>query len=334
MTTARHRPAAKARSGGGALLAPRPAAGAALLIAMVLLTVVATLAAGMVWQQWRAVQVEAAERGRVQGAWLLRGALDYGRLILREDARSGDPTHLGAPWATPLEETRISTMLALDRDNSADSEVQAFLSGAISDAQARWNLRHLVAEGKLQPEALAVLERLCASAGLPGGTAARLAQQLLVASGPASAPLGTAFPLMPATADDLGWLGLDEASLARLLPLVVLLPERTPVNLNTAPREVLAAVLPGVDLGSADRLVQARARTPFKTPEDAARLLGGQQAWPAGLVDVRSRYFEVHGRLRLDDRVLSERYLVQRGEGLAVTPIGRLRSASLVAAER
>lgn len=297
---------------------------------MVLLTVVATLAAGMVWQQWRAVQVETAERGRVQGAWLLRGALDYGRLILREDARSGDPTHLSAPWATPLEETRISTMLALDRDNSADSEVQAFLSGAMSDAQARWNLRHLVADGKLQPEQVAVLERLCTSAGLPGGTASRLAQQFLAASQPGDG----AGPLMPASADDLGWLGLDAASVARLLPLVVLLPEATPVNLNTAPREVLAAVLPGVDLGSADRLVQARARTPFKKPEDAAKLLGGQQTWPNGLVDVRSRYFEVTGRMRLDDRVLTDRYLVKRGDGLAVSAIGRLRSASLVGGER
>lgn len=55
---------------------PRPARGAALLVAMVLLSVVATLAAGMVWQQWRAVQVETAERSRHQSGWMLLGALD------------------------------------------------------------------------------------------------------------------------------------------------------------------------------------------------------------------------------------------------------------------
>ena len=43
--------------------APRRAVrGAALLLALTLVALVATLAAGMVWQQWRAVQVEAAER--------------------------------------------------------------------------------------------------------------------------------------------------------------------------------------------------------------------------------------------------------------------------------
>lgn len=67
---------------------PRPARGAALLVAMVLLSVVATLAAGMVWQQWRAVQVETAERSRHQSGWMLLGALDWARLILREDSMS------------------------------------------------------------------------------------------------------------------------------------------------------------------------------------------------------------------------------------------------------
>ena len=56
---------------------PRRSRGAALLIAMVLLTLVSTLAAGMVWQQNRAIQVEAAERARTQSAWILNGALDW-----------------------------------------------------------------------------------------------------------------------------------------------------------------------------------------------------------------------------------------------------------------
>ena len=77
--------------------------GAALLLAMLILTLVATLAAGMVWQQWRAVQVEAAERARAQSAWILSGALDWARLILREDARtSSGVDHLGEPWACLL----------------------------------------------------------------------------------------------------------------------------------------------------------------------------------------------------------------------------------------
>ena len=40
--------------------------GAALLAAMLTVTLVATLAATALWQQWRSVEVEAAERARVQ----------------------------------------------------------------------------------------------------------------------------------------------------------------------------------------------------------------------------------------------------------------------------
>ncbi|MBC7941516.1 MAG: general secretion pathway protein GspK, partial [Chitinophagaceae bacterium] len=95
--------------------------GAALLTAMIIVTLVATLAAAMVWQQWRAVQVEAAERGRIQAQWILAGAVDWARLILREDARSNntkDIDHLGEPWATPLAEAKLSSFLAADRDNT------------------------------------------------------------------------------------------------------------------------------------------------------------------------------------------------------------------------
>ena len=85
--------------------------GAALLAAMLTVTLVATMAAAAMWQQWRSVEVEAAERSRVQSAWILSGALDWARLILREDARSGGADHLAEPWAVPLQEARLSTCL-------------------------------------------------------------------------------------------------------------------------------------------------------------------------------------------------------------------------------
>ena len=98
--------------------------GAALLLAMLVVTLVATLAAAALWQQWRSAEVEQAERQRMQAGWILTGALDWARLILREDARdnqsSGNADHLGEPWATPLEEARLSSFLAADKNNNAD----------------------------------------------------------------------------------------------------------------------------------------------------------------------------------------------------------------------
>ena len=59
----------------------------------------------------------------------------------------------------------------------------AFLSGTITDAQARWNLRNLiVADPKLAQKQLEILQRLCDKAGVPGGTAQLLAESYLAAS--------------------------------------------------------------------------------------------------------------------------------------------------------
>ncbi|HMM84456.1 MAG: type II secretion system minor pseudopilin GspK [Gammaproteobacteria bacterium] len=298
--------------------ARRPARqrGAALLVAMLVVTLVATLAAGMIWQQWRAVQVEVAERARLQSAWILQGALDWVRLILREDARSGGPDHLGEPWAVPLAEARLSTFLAVDGEHHADTGPEAFMSGRIHDAQARLNLRNLVdTEGKVDAAQLRMLQRLCQAGGLPASLAEQIAAGLRDAWGEDP---GTA-PLAPRRVDELRWLGLDASAVARLAPWLVLLPTPTPVNLNTAPREVLMAALEGLDGGSAERLVQARDRDPFRSVEQAKALLGADTEVRFDGAAVSSQFFVVEARIRLDDRVLEERSLVQRVDRDVVT---------------
>jgi len=292
--------------------------GAALLLAMLILTLVATMAAGMIWQQWRAIQVEGAERARTQSAWILTGALDWARLILREDARTGGADHLGEPWAVPLAEARLSSFLAADRDNNSAAEpdgVEAFLSGSITDAQSRWNLRKLIdTQGKVAPAQLRVLTRLCEQAGLPDDSADRIAQALRKAWAPPGVAVDGA-TIAPQRLAELAWLGIDARTLRSLDPWLTLLPgSDTRVNVNTAPAEVIAAAVDGMSLGSAQRLLQERARTPLRdlnAPAARAYFPADPQTNLDG-VGVSSRYFIVEGRLRLGDHVLEERSLIER----------------------
>ena len=83
------------RAGDQPMANARRQRGAALLLAMLTVALVATLATAALWQQWRNVEIEASERSRLQASWILGGALDWARLILREDARTGGPDHLG-----------------------------------------------------------------------------------------------------------------------------------------------------------------------------------------------------------------------------------------------
>ena len=303
--------------------------GAALLTAILLVALVSSLAASMVWQQWRAVQVEGAERVRAQATWVLAGALDWARLILREDGRNGGADHLGEPWAIPLAEARLSTFLAVDGDNTAiDADApEAFLSGRVDDAASRYNLRNLVnSDGDLVPEEVIVLKRLCENAGQSPALADGLAQSvrqatlamMAVQSGDAQvmAKLGgedgmRKAPIMPLSPDKLLWLGLDAGTLERLRPYLTILPDASQVNVNTAPKEVIAAVIDGLDLARAARIVQTRQRNPLKTTDELRNVLGAGN-WDFSRIAVKSDYFEIRGRLRLDDNVIEQRHLVNR----------------------
>jgi general secretion pathway protein K len=87
------------------------------------------------------------------------------------------------------------------------------------------------------------------------------------------------------------------------------------VNVNTAPREVLAAVVEGLDLGGAERIVQQRQRQPFRSLAELQSLLPQGQEPNAQRLAVNSQHFHVAGRLRLEQRVLEERSLLLRRDG-------------------
>lgn len=317
-------------------------------MAMLTVTLVATFAAASLWQQWRSVEVETAERSRVQSSWVLTGALDWARLILREDARStssGSVDHLGEPWAVPLQESRLSTFLAADRNNTADAadDIDAFLSGQIIDLQSRLNVNNLVDGVKISEVAFNAFTRLFEQLNLPvqelSVTAENLRLAALATAGATSstgtatatntaASSNSASPLVPQRAEQLGWLGLSPATVAMLQPYVTVLPTRTAVNLNTASLEVLQASIAGIGRSDAQRLVTARARNPFRAIADAKALLGQDTVQLNDTENsVTTRFFEVQGRLRVGATMVVERSLVQR-DGINVTTLWRERSAA------
>jgi general secretion pathway protein K len=307
---------------------PKAQRGAALLVAMVVLTLVSTLAAGMVWQQARAIEVESAERTRAQAAWILTGALDLGRVLLRVDARKPGVDDLTEVWATQLEEASLSSLLAQDRNNNVEGAPEAFLRGRIRDVQERYNLRNLVdpATNKIVDAELAALMRLCETAAVSPETAQTLATGLraaLLAEKPADGKANAAAVLLPQTVDQLAWLGLDADTVRRLRPYVDILPEPTPLNVNTASAEVIAGVVAGLDLGSAKRIVNRR---PFKALQDLRSDIQGEGALDAKRLSVNSNYFEISGRLRMEGRVLEERMLVKRANR-QVLPQARWRQS-------
>ncbi len=314
--------------------------GAALLTAMLTVALVTTLASAALWQQWRQVEIEIAERGRSQTAWMMTGALDWTRLILREDAISAQGAaadHLGEPWALPVQESKLSTFLSQDQQwREGDAEV--FLSGQITDAQSRMNVMNLVEDGQISPPTLARFAALFERLGLPLAELQTLAQQLQTSlqankAGQALANPGTvtqsAAALLPQQTAQLIWLGLSPSTLSALQPHITVLPEATPVNLNTASAEVLSAMLPGLDLASARQAVTQRQRGHWANLNAAQEALGQSgRLLNEKQHSVQSRYFEVQGRMRIDNVVQQETALVRR-DGGQVRMLWRVRSPQL-----
>ena len=107
---------------------------------------------------------------------------------------------------------------------------------------------------------------------------------------------------------------------------MTLLPVRAPVNLNTADIDVLLAAIDGLDMASAQKMLQAREARHFRTLSEVRDLLGASIDINEGAHAVASSYFEVRGRLRLGDAMVDERSLVRK-QGIEVTTLWRERGA-------
>jgi general secretion pathway protein K len=177
-------------------------------------------------------------------------------------------------------------------------------------------------------------QRLFEVLGLPQGQLALLAENIRFA-GDISTDNRSASraSLMPQRVEQLVWLGLPPETVAALEPYVTVLPVpeaaqaiAPTVNLNTAPAEVIYAVGTHLSLADARRLVAQRERQPFRSMTDVKPLLPAEGGFADRMAGFGSSYFEIRGRLRIDNVVIEERSIVQRS-GLSVRVLRRERGA-------
>jgi general secretion pathway protein K len=301
-------------------------------MAMLTVVLVATLASAALWQQWRAIEIESAERSRAQSGWILQGALDWARLILAEDGRKGGSDNLTEPWSMPLEAARLSTFLAVDRSDAivAEQAGSALLSGQMLDLQSRLNLRNLIVGDKVHAPTAAQFARLFSLLNLPNQELKLLQSGLLSAQQAAAAPVALAVqaPLVPQTVDQVAWLGLSSNTLAQLRPYVTMLPEVTKVNLNTASDIVLRAAIADLDAASAQQLLQKRSAKPWETLDDFAQAAGlSAKLLDTGALGTQTRFFELRGTLELDGQPVHVMTLTQR-DGQRVRILRRERTVA------
>lgn len=295
--------------------------GMAVIAALLVVAAAAVIASTMLRGQSERAQLVMSERSRVQAQWLLLGGIDWARQILRDDARHSPITRADQPWAVPIVDLR------LDPPGEPDPAV---LSGRIEDEQGKFNLQNLAFQGQVDPRQLVAFERLLQALNLRPSIAPDIARRIAAGQpmavdgtvqspGNATAAKAVTPPRAPglqSLADLRGLAGLDEQAIQRLDCCATILPDQTPVNVNTAPAEVLYAVVTQLPLGQAVALVAERDRGRYFN--DAAdfvnRLADPRIKLDKDSVSTDSQWFSLAGIVRLGRATAAMRALLERDD--------------------
>jgi general secretion pathway protein K len=317
--------------------------GVAVITALLLTTLAVSIVASLFWQQQVQVRSMENQRLHLQTKWILRGALDWASLVLFQDGVDHrDYTGLDQVWATPLQDTRLDQYI--ERERVEGENFDANLSGSITDACSRYNLRNLADGGRVDADQLAIYQRLLQGLGLDQNLARRTAdfvahgqpaqaETTAAADGTTASVVGgvttpaatnmvaagnsvSGVPMKLLQVDDLLAIqGYTPAIVERLRPFLIVLPERTPVNVNTAPAEVLAALVTNMSVSEGNTLVVQRKRAAWRDiAYFAADIKSDTTNRPLGtnVAAVRSDWFLVDSRIRLDRAALDAEALVHR----------------------
>jgi general secretion pathway protein K len=260
---------------------------------------------------------------RAQSDLYAQAGLDWARGILAESQRTGTGADsLDQPWARPM------AGLPVER---------AVVAGAIADEQGKYNLNNLVNGTQKSPADVEIFKRLLASDGLDPELAYAVLDWVdpdgdLSGNGGAEdayylslpKPYRAANQPMVQVEELYRVRGFDAAAVRKIRPFVTALPGRTTVNVNTAPPEVIAAILPEVSTTRIAQMAKERVSRPFKTRDQIA-------AWakeaPAGNVtdnlDVKSGFFRVRIQVAQDDVQVATDALVQRTQAAVTSVVWR-----------
>ena len=264
--------------------------GTAVIIAMLVLALAVAGAAAMLERQDLDARALQSQRDYEQARWMLRGGMHWARSILAEDARAGTSDHQRELWASGLPPTDVQL---------------GSLAGEIRDEQGLFNLNNLLRGGKPDPLQVDALRRLLGAIGLSPALADAIAARI-----DPQRPLADVGELA-------GLGGLDANALGRLRLFATALPRPTAVNINTAPAEVLAAIVEGLALPEAQALARRLATDPVRNSgEFQARLRPSLRPNLEG-ISVSSQFFVVEGRAKVGAADLRMEALLQRtGAGL------------------
>jgi len=280
--------------------------GAAIIMVLLIVALATSLAAFMTEQQslWQR-QVES-QFDHAQVRRLGIAGIDWSRAVLSEDARGNKIDHDKELWAMQLPALPVE-----------GGEVV----GIIKDRQGLFNLNNLVSGAVRNQAEIDKFQRLLGILGLPESLATAVAdftQQQSETENVYYLGLAQPYRASKTKLTEIGELalikGFDKKTIATLQDFVTVLPQSlTPINVNFAPPEVLAAVLKNMNLTNARIVVQQRTGKPFESVADfRERLLSSGASVVDKDITVESNFFWVTGRASIGRAQMMTHALLHR----------------------
>jgi general secretion pathway protein K len=287
--------------------------GVAVVLAMGVVALASITATAIITSQGIWSRQSQLAHDYVQAQAMVKAGVDWVRAVLSDDSRMGSVDHLGEPWALQ--------MPAMPIENGE-------LTGHIHDQQGLFNLNNLAPDGKISAAQLAHFKRLLALLDLPDALADALADWIDVDSEPHPqhgaedeyyGMLNPSYLTANRPLTDVAELarirGFNRDIRARLRPFVTALPSFTTVNVNTAPPEVLAAIVEGLGIGNARILTLQRARVHFRDHADFLNRLPQGVAVEESDIGTSSNYFLATLRVAIREAQAGAVVLLNREEG-------------------
>ena len=264
--------------------------GAALVIAMLLTALGAAVAVQMIVPLSGWMEREYRARDMQASYTLADAASSWAITVLAADLRLGPIDHYGELWATPLPPTPVEG---------------GTIEGRITDLQSRFNLNNLAPRGVKSPANVTLAKALFTQAGVPINLVDTLADAIdrdeLTDDGQSERQrYGRSLRNAPLTrvADLLEVPGFTDAFVRSLAAAIIVLPEASPINANTASRSLIASAFPAASTDVIDKALLRRSQQPFSAAGDLATLL--QQPTLEGVFSANSQYFAVDAVIRFE----------------------------------
>ena len=279
--------------------------GFALILTLVVTALMVAVVVEMIHQVYVDTSLSRSFRDGQQASILAESGATGGAKLLQMSLSGRSYTTLADRWATPLK---------------VEDEAGSLLV-TVSEESGKININGLVQpNGEFEPFTLGVLQRLGQrlklSGDLWGGLADWIDSNDMPRSGGAESPYYRALkpPYSPRngrlmTLTELSLIkGFSPEILDVVRPYLTIYSDQagspqSTVNINTASREVLAALDPRIDNRMAERIVEERRLLPFKLPGDLARVPGMESVATGliGKISFKGNLFRIISVARVKD---------------------------------